>query len=151
MKKERYTLTIQGSFERKDGKAARLGVYPKKRQDTGELTVYFLGNSKSDLEEGKRKDKIRVTRHCYCVGNAWAVFLSKKRQDQLKALSEVAFMDAYKKCLRPGQQVIVEGYTLPELGDKSMLVTNIEVVLPAEQEEVYFHPKFGFADIELEF
>lgn len=151
MKLERYTFKIQGSFARKDGKAARLGVYPKARPDTKELTVYFLGHSSTDMEEGKRKDKVKVSRHCYCIGNAWSVFLSKKKQDALKKLSEDAFMEAYRQCLRTGQTVIVEGYTLPELGDKSMLVTNIEVVLPEQKEEEFFHPTYGFQQVELEF
>lgn len=139
---EQYTLVIQGK------------IHPKKRPDTNELTVFFNATSQIQREPGKRAGKTRfVTRACYCVGMAWAVFWSKKNKQRLADMTTVERERYMDTMLEPGRTVIVKGYTLTELEDKKpgMLVTSVEVVPPQRYEpkqEFMFDEKYAFEERE---
>lgn len=139
---EQYTLIIQSK--------------PIFLSHNGKSYVVFSGVSKTNREEGVRKDTVWVNRKCYCTGNVWQIFKTKNNQDKLTGLSWKDLMIAEQKFLSKGRKVLVQGTTNEsEFGKKGMLVTKIEVISNVQHLPVGNVPEFsgigGFSEKEYSF
>lgn len=120
----------------------------------GKSYVKFQASSQIDREDGVRKQSVMVTRTCFCSGNAWQIFKSKKNLEKLHSLDWKDLMIQEANFLEIGRTVIVKGTTdEANFGKKGMHVTFIEVInnlQEAKRQEETFGSQ-GFADFEMAF
>lgn len=120
----------------------------------GKSYVRFQGNSVINREDGVRKQSVLVSRTCFCTGNAWQIFKSKKNLDKLYSLDWKKLMIAEANFLDIGRTVVVRGETNElTFGKKGMHVQTIEVINPLQEamrQELTFTNQ-GFAEHDLAF
>lgn len=135
---EQYTFLIQTK------------VFPEKHSD-GKTYIKFKAVSRIDREAGSRKESVQVARTCYCEGQVWDVFLTQQKKLELFEKPWSEFMQAQKRYLAIGREIIVKGATNEALfGKKGMLVTYAEIVIKQEPQSAPVFGSQGFVDESIE-